>query len=131
MKNIFTAGDVKIHRFSVTEADVAAFGGEEVHPVCSTFALAREMEWSSRLFVLQMKEEDEEGIGTSLNINHRSPALQGEELQIEAKVESLNGHELICSILVKMGDRVIAEGRTGQKVLKKEKLEKIFSKIKK
>lgn len=131
MKNIFTAGDVRIHRFTVKEADVAAFGGEEVHPVCSTFALAREIEWSSRLFVLEMKEEDEEGIGTRLSIEHRSPALQGEELQISAKVESLTGNELICSVLVKAGERIIAEGRTGQKVLKKEKLEKIFSKIKK
>ncbi|WP_017732685.1 thioesterase family protein [Nafulsella turpanensis] len=130
MKNIFTAGDVKIHRFKVTDAEVAAFSGEEVHPVCSTFALAREMEWSSRLFVLEMKEEDEEGIGTRLTIEHKSPALLGEELLIEAQVERLVGHELICTIRVKAGERLIAEGTTGQKVLKKEKLEKIFSKIK-
>lgn len=129
MKNIFKEGDVKLHKIRVEEKDVAAFGGEQVHPVCSTFALAREMEWSSRLFVLEMKEEDEEGIGTSLSIDHRSPALLGEELQIEARISSLQKNEILCTITVQVHGRLIAVGTTGQKVLKKEKLDKIFENL--
>ena len=39
-----------------------------VHTVLSTFALGRELEWAARLFVLEMKSVDEEGIGTELFI---------------------------------------------------------------
>lgn len=130
MKNIFKPGDVKIHRVKVEKADVAAFGGEEVHPVCSTFALAREMEWSSRLFVLEMKEEEEEGIGTRLSVEHRSPALPGEELLIKARLEALEGNHVACSISVYAGERLVATGISGQKILKKERLNRIFNSLK-
>ena len=39
-----------------------------VHTVLSTFALGRELKWVARLFVLEMKSVDEEGIGTELFI---------------------------------------------------------------
>ena len=73
MKSIFKPGDIKVWQKEVQPEDVAAFGGEQVHPVCSTFALGREMEWASRLFVLEMREEEEEGIGTFLEIRHKTP----------------------------------------------------------
>ena len=60
MKNIFKPGDQKHYRVRVTESDCAAFQGKLVHPVYATFALARDFEWSSRLFFLEMKDEDEE-----------------------------------------------------------------------
>ena len=126
MKDVFQKGAEKIHSFVVRHEDIAVFEGKQVHPVCSTFVLAREIEWSSRLFVLEMKEEDEEGIGTMLAVNHKSPALVGEEMTIIAKVKSLIENELICDIEVKVEDRIIAVGETGQKILKKEKINKIF-----
>ena len=131
VKNIFKPGDVKIHKVTITKADVAAFGGEEVHPVCSTFALAREMEWSSRLFVLEMKEEGEEGIGTQLAIEHHSPALLGEELLVKAVFGEMQGNFLRCTISVYVNDRLIASGTTGQKIVEKEKLNRIFENLKK
>ena len=100
-----------------------------VHRVCSTYDLAREIEWSSRLFVIDMLDQGEEGIGTMLNITHRSPALEGEVVVIEAIVDSLHKNELICSFTARTGDRVIAEGKTGQKILSKVKLGQIFSDI--
>jgi predicted thioesterase len=44
-----------------------------------------------------MCEEDEEGIGTMLTVNHKSPAFIGEEVSISATGEKITGHELICS----------------------------------
>ncbi len=131
MKDIFKAGDIKVHRFVVGDADLAAFGGELVHPVCSTFALAREIEQASRLFIIDSKEAHEEGIGTRLNIVHCSPALPGEELIIESQLEKIEGNELLCTVSVRAGDRVIARGTTGQKVLRRDKLEKIFNDLRK
>ncbi len=128
MKDIFKSGDTKTYTHTVTPNDVAAFHGEIVHPVCSTFALARDIEWSTRQFVLEMRDDDEEGIGTFLSIEHKAPAFMGETVNIEASVENINGHELICSYIAKVGNRVIAVGKTGQKILKREKINQLLSK---
>jgi len=130
MKNIFKPGDTKVYNKIVTEKDVVAFEGVKVHDVYATFALARDMEWSSRLFVLDLKEEDEEGIGTALKIIHKGPALVGEKVEITATVKLIQGNELICDIIAKVRTRVVAEGKTGQKVLKKEKIDAIFNTLK-
>lgn len=126
MKVIFKTGDTKSITKKVTALDLAAFHGEVLYPVYSTFALAQDFEWSSRLFFLEMKEDDEEGVGTFLQIDHHSPALINEEVTITATVESISGNELICIIEARSGDRIIANGKTGQKMLKKEKLKKFF-----
>jgi len=127
MKQVFKPGAKKQHRKIIGEQDIALFQGQEVHPVCSTFALAREIEWSTRLFVLDMLEPDEEGIGTMLLIHHKSPAYLGEELEIEAEFKSLKKNELICNYTVLVESRIIAVGETGQKILKKEKLKELFN----
>ncbi|GIL23130.1 MAG: hypothetical protein BroJett042_16430 [Bacteroidota bacterium] len=127
MKTIFKPGDKKQYRLRVTEADCAAFHGQLVHPVYATFALARDFEWSSRLFFLEMKDADEEGVGTMLSIEHKSVARLGEEVLITATVESLTGTELICTIEATCQGRLIATGKTGQKMLKREKLNRIMN----
>ncbi len=127
MKEIFKPGDIKEYRTTVNRKDVAIFQGEVVHEVCSTFALARDIEWTTRQFVLDMKEDDEEGIGTYLQIAHKAPAFVGEELTVKGIFESLTGHELSCSYQVFVGSRLIAEGKTGQKILKREKINILFS----
>lgn len=126
MKQIFKPGDKKVYVKTVTEADVAAFHGEVLHRVYSTFALARDFEWSSRLFFLEMKEANEEGVGTFLTIEHKSPARVGEVVEITATVESVRNHELICQIEACCGNRLIAVGKTGQKMLPLEKVNQLF-----
>ncbi len=106
--------------------DVAAFHGEVVHPVCATFALARDIEWTTRQFVLDMREDHEEGIGTFLSIDHKSPAFVGETIVFEAWIDQLNGNELICFYEAHVDDRLIALGKTGQKILKRETLDRLF-----
>ena len=111
-----------MHRYTVRDGDLARFGPDVVHPVCSTFTLGREMEWSSRKFVLEMIDEDEEGVGTALAIKHHGPAIAGEDLQIVATLSAVVGHEIICKIEVSVKNRLIATGETGQKILKKAKI---------
>ena len=129
MKAGFQPGDIRRHSYEITETDFATFQSGTVHEVCSTFALAREMEWSSRLFVLDMKEPHEEGVGTELEIVHHSPAFLGELLQFTATINSLKDHELICDIEVRVNDRLVATGKTGQKILNKEKVSQIFTRL--
>jgi fluoroacetyl-CoA thioesterase len=130
MKLIFEVGDTKKHSFKVKNEDIAKFESGTVHEVCATFTLAREIEWATRLFVLEIKEEHEEGIGTMLTIEHKSPAMVNETVEIVAKVKSMIKNELICSYEAKVADRLIAIGETGQKIVAKERLNQIFEKIK-
>ncbi len=127
MKNQVEIGDKRSIEHVVNSSDMAAFDEKIIHKVCSTFALAREIERSSRQFMPEICEEDEEGIGTMLTIDHKSPAFLGERLLIEAIIIELNDNELICNYIAKVNDRIIATGKTGQKVLKRHVIEKIFS----
>ena len=129
MKKIFKPGDKKEYRTVASSADLAAFQGKVIHPVYSTFALARDIEWTSRLFVLEMCEDSEEGIGISLSIEHKSPAIMGEEVLVVAQVEQLTDNELVCSCEVTVDDRLIAVGKTKQKIMRREKIDKIFKQV--
>src|SRR5580700_2026841 len=125
MKNLFNIGDVKTFDRIVRPEDTAVFDSGEVHPVYATFALARDAEWACRLFVLDMKEEDEEGIGTFVSVKHLAPAKVGEEVVFEATVITIEGNTINCGYRAMVGDRLIAEGVQVQKILKKEKLKTI------
>ncbi|MFZ6011654.1 MAG: thioesterase family protein [Bacteroidota bacterium] len=128
MKDIFKVGDRKEFKRRVSPEDIASFQGEVVHPVCATFSLARDIEWTTRQFVLEMRDADEEGIGTFLSIDHRGPAFVGEEIIFTGYVDQINGHELICSFEARVGERLIAIGKTGQKILKRSKIDKLLAK---
>lgn len=127
---IIEIGSQKYYSKLVEQADCAAFNSGLVHPVYATFALGRDAEWACRLFVLEMKEEEEEGIGTFLNISHKSPALLGSIVEFTSIVKSIHKNEIICSFIAKVGNRIIAEGEQGQKIIAKQKLEKLFEGLK-
>jgi fluoroacetyl-CoA thioesterase len=127
MKEIFAIGSKKTYTRTVAAEDTAAFDTGQVHPVYATFAIARDAEWAGRLFVLDMKDGDEEGIGTFVHVDHHSPALVGETVIYEAEVEKLHKNAIDCRFTARIGDRLIASGRTGQKILKKTRLDAILS----
>lgn len=123
----FNVGDVKHYQKEVQQTDTATFNSGQVHPVYATFALGRDAEWACRLFVLDMKEADEEGIGTFLTIEHASPALLGTTVNFTATLVKIEGNSIICAFEAHVGNRLIAKGQTEQKILKKEKLERLFA----
>ncbi len=128
MKNLFKVGDKKVFKRLVEKEDVAKFESGEVHPFYATFALGRDAEWAGRLFVLEMLDEDEEGIGTFLTVKHVSPALVGQEVEITVEITELEGRKINCSFEAKVGERLIATGTTGQMILKKTKVNEIEEK---
>ena len=125
MKQVFRHGDTKEFYKKVGKKDAASFNGVQVHPYYSTYALARDAEWTSRLFVLDMKEYDEEGIGTYVNIQHKSPAPIGSEVRFIATIKSVHINEVHCTITAKVGNRLIATIETGQKILTADELESL------
>ena len=126
MINPFKAGDTREFVHVVNENDFAHFPNDKVHEVYATFALTRDAEWSTRLFVLEMKEDHEEGIGTYVRVNHQSPALIGSEVVFTGIFRSLINNEVHCLFEAWVGDRLIAYGETGQKIVSKEKLKARF-----
>lgn len=121
--------DKKLHAYQVTVNDLAEFDSEVVHHVCSTFALAREIEWASRLFVLDMLKENEEGLGTRLEIEHLSPALEGEVLKLEATLNDRIKNDVFCSIIVEVNGRIIAKASTVQKIVNKSQFIENLSRL--
>jgi fluoroacetyl-CoA thioesterase len=121
--------EVKTFTKLVVPTDTATFDAGEVHPVYATFALGRDAEWVCRLFVLDMKQDDEEGIGTFLNIKHISAAMLGSEVNFTATINKIEGNAIICDFEARVGERLIAVGQTGQKILKKEKINQLFQSL--
>jgi predicted thioesterase len=126
MKQIFAAGSEKTFTKLVTGDDIAAFERGTVHEVYATFAIARDAEWTGRLFVLEMLDDDEEGIGTHVLVDHHAPALIGETVTYEAVIDELHKNVVGCTFSAYVGRRLIASGRTAQKILKKDRLDSIF-----
>ena len=126
MKRIFSKGDKKEYTKIVTSEDFASFHGQIVHRVYSTFSLARDAEWTTRQFVIDLRDEDEEGIGTFISLEHKSPAFEGEKVMWSGYIDEINNNEVICTVEAHVGNRVIAKGKTGQKILKREKIMKLF-----
>ncbi len=125
MKQLFKYGDTKEFYKVVGKKDAATFNGVMVHPYYSTYAVARDAEWTSRLFVLDMKEAEEEGIGTYVNVKHVSPAKIGDTVRFIATIKSVRDNEINCTITAKVGMRLIASIETGQKILDEDELDAI------
>lgn len=128
MKNIFKPGDKKQYACKVEATDLVKFRTGDLHSVYSTYAITRDAEWVCRLFVLEIKEEDEEGIGTMVKVIHHAPAKVGTEIIFTGTFISLNKNEVLCSFEAHAGERLIASGETAQKILNKEKLEQVLNK---
>ncbi len=125
--HFFTSGDKLQITHKVTEGDCAIFDGEMLHPVYSTFAIARDAEWACRQFVLKMKDENEEGIGTMLTVEHLSPAPIGADVIFTAKWLELKKNLLSCTFEASWGEKIIARGQTNQKILTKDRLNTLFA----
>ncbi len=130
MLSIYNIGDKKKYDKKVNSSDIAAFESGVVHDVYATFAIARDAEWCCRLFVLEMKETDEEGIGTYVTVNHHAPAMVNASINFTAEITDLQGNNVHCKWEAMDQERLIASGTAGQKILKKAKLESLFNSLK-
>lgn len=131
MKNPFQQGDVKVYETYVTEEKIAQFPEGVVHPVYSTFALAQDVEWCCRLFVLDMiePEKDEEGVGTFVSVRHLAPAPLGSKVTIKATLLYVNENTVHCRYEAFVGPIKIAEGEQTQKIISKSRFQKRIQKI--
>jgi fluoroacetyl-CoA thioesterase len=129
MKNPFQPGDIQTYRTTVTDDKLARFDAGLVHPVYSTFALAKDAEWACRLFVLEMKEDGEEGIGSYISVEHMAPAPLGSDIIITATLVEVIKNRIQCRYAVHSGNRLIATGEQTQKIIAKDKFDQLLAEL--
>ncbi|MGQ9863029.1 MAG: thioesterase family protein [Bacteroidia bacterium] len=119
MRNPFSPGAEKVYHTRVTPQKVAQFHGNVVHPVYATFAVAQDAEWACRLFVLDMLEVGEEGIGTFVSVKHIASVPVGAEVTFRATLLWVRENTLHCSWEGYWQGKRFAHGEQTQKILKK------------
>lgn len=104
----------------VTEDMFAAFEGEVIHPVYSTVAMTYHMEWVSRKIILPFLEEDEEGMGASVQLKHMAASPLGTVVTLTASVSELRANLVKTQVIARNHLGVIGQGEVVQVILPKE-----------
>lgn len=110
----------------VTRAMCPHFDGVLHHPVCATWTLVEHMEVAGRKLLQPHLDDDEEGVGAHISVDHRAPAPIGATVRVRAEVISCTHRRLTTLMTAWCGGRVIAEGRFVQVILPKAKLAALF-----
>ena len=108
-----------------------AFDGIIVHRVYSTWSMAHHMELAARKILAPHLEEEEEGIGSHLSIDHLAPAPVGHEVTIRAEAVKVDENGVVCDIKAWDGNRLLGQGRQIQRVLPKSVLNRIVDRVSK
>ena len=116
-------------RLRVTLEMTARFFDCEIHPLYATFAIVEHAEYASRCAILPFLEPEEDAIGSSVEVEHTAPAHVGVIVTIEAEVIEVEGKNIVCRFIVRNGEQEIAQGRTTQRVVNKEKLQEKIQKM--
>lgn len=113
------------HEIVVTPAMTVHFDElGSLHPVYSTYQMARHFEEAGRKMLLPHLEAGEEGIGSRVEVEHTASALVGMRVTIDASFERMDGRRLVASMTAtsELGDR-IGHGLTVQVILPKERID--------
>ncbi len=110
----------------VTEDMCPAFDGVIVHRLYSTWSMAHHMELAARKVLAPHLDEDEEGIGSSLSIEHLAPTPVGHTVRIVAEAIDVDATTVVCALTAYDGDRLVGRGRQVQRVLPKRKLKALI-----
>ncbi len=110
----------------VTEDMCPAFDGVVVHRVYSTWSMGHHMEVAARKVLLPHLEDDEEGIGSHLSIDHLSPLRVGKTARVVARCVESDKTTAVCELTVYEGDRVLGRGKQVQRILPKRTLKSLI-----
>jgi predicted thioesterase len=117
MKTTIQVGNTANISFSVTENMQAMFNGRIIHPVCSTWDMAHQFEIAARKTLEEHLEDEEQGIGSFLSINHVKPAPLEAVVEIQATITDLDKTSVVCEITATVQGEVCAMGNQVQRVL--------------
>jgi len=127
MKAGFSPGIVQEVTKVVTEDMCPAFDGDIVHHVYSTWSMVHHMELAARKVLVDYLDDDEEGIGAHVAVDHKSPAPVGTTVTIRAELINVRRNSVLCRVTAWDGDRLLGEGEQLQIVLKKKRLQSLIN----
>ncbi|HLP29696.1 MAG TPA: hotdog domain-containing protein [Candidatus Didemnitutus sp.] len=107
---------IGIVEITVTPDMTARLDEKLIHPVYSTFWLAYHAEVAARRAIEPFFDEGDNAVGSSIQINHKTMAGIGARVQITARVSSVKGRHVLCTIEVvaQKTNTLLAEGTQGQ-----------------
>ena len=74
-------------------------------------------------------DDDEEGIGSSLSIEHVAPTPVGHTVRVTATATEVDDTTVVCDVTAYDGDRLVGRGRQVQRVLPKRTLEALIERV--
>lgn len=122
MREGFDPGIVRELAFEVTEEMCPDFDGVVVHRCCSTWTMVHQMEIAARMVLVDFLDDDEEGIGSHISVDHLSPIAVGRTARVRAELTEVSGNRVVCEVTAYEGDRLLAKGRQVQVVMSKQRL---------
>jgi fluoroacetyl-CoA thioesterase len=117
-------------RITVTDGMVARFDELGlVHPVYSTWMMAKHMEEASRKVILPFLEDDEEAVGHAIDIVHLAPTAVGDPVRVRAVLDRIENRRIHCTLEAFNQRERIGEGHTIQVVLSRRQLQEKLREI--
>jgi len=126
MKAGFEPGIVREVRAVVTEAMCPAFDGAVVHRCYSTWSLVHHMELAARKVLVEYLEDDEEGIGAHVSVDHLAPCGVGKSVCVTAELTEVENQRVTCEVTAYHEGRLLARGKQVQVVMKKAQLARLI-----
>lgn len=111
----------------VTDEMVARLDDRILHRVYSTFWLGYHAEVAARRAIEPFFDDGENACGTGLALKHQAMAAVGAPIRIEARVTSIAGNRIVCTIEARINgtDVCLATGTQEQAVLPTERLARL------
>lgn len=127
MKPGFEPGVTRELVVEVTEEMCPSFDGVVVHRVYSTWSVAHHFELAARKVLVDYLDDEEEGVGSHVSVDHHAPCAVGRWVRVRATlVEVRRDHHVraTCAVTAHDGGRLLADGRQVQVVMNKGHLRK-------
>lgn len=115
---------VGVVNVTVTPDMTAKLDDRLIHPVFSTFWLVYHAEVAARRAIEPYFEEGDNAVGSSISIQHKAMAGIGADVRITARVSSVTGRHVLCTIeaWAVTTNTLLAEGTQGQICMSSEAL---------
>ncbi|NQW30018.1 MAG: hypothetical protein HQ472_05845 [Ignavibacteria bacterium] len=112
----------------VTKQMTAELDGTEIHPLYSTFWIAKHAETAARKAIELFFDENEDAVGSELSIQHLAMAPVGAQIHLKAAVVNVTGRRITCEFEVwqMQPPKLIARGTQVQVVVTLGKIQEMI-----
>jgi predicted thioesterase len=100
MKNEFQEGNATSRRVTVDKPRTIAVAGGDFN-VYATPEMIRDIEKTCKQYILEFADENEDSVGTQVNISHVGATLMGMSVEITATVKTIDRRRVVFEISVK------------------------------